>query len=92
MNGCNAWRRASKQAILRSTKTKLQRRLETAQAEIKLAELDLAHSVLHAPYAGIVATQAVEAGRCFSAMQEVIGIVDPNSAEVALDVPLFVFR
>lgn len=64
-----------------------QAQLETAKAELALAEIDLKHSVVVAPFSGVVTRRYTQAGAYVRDGDPVVDLVDYQSLEIEADVP-----
>lgn len=61
--------------------------LQTAKAELALAEIDLKHSVVAAPFDGVVTQRYTQAGAFLNEGDPVIYLVDHQSLEIEADIP-----
>ena len=61
--------------------------LETAKAELALAEIDLKHSVVVAPFSGVVTRRYTQAGAYLRDGDPVVDLVDHQSLEIEADIP-----
>ena len=61
--------------------------LETAKAELALAEIDLKHSVVVAPYSGVITRRHTQAGAYLRDGDPVVELVDHQSLEIEADIP-----
>ena len=64
-----------------------QAQLETAKAELALAEIDLRNSTVVAPYSGVVTQRHTQAGAYLRDGDPVVDLVDHQSLEIEADVP-----
>ena len=61
--------------------------LETAKAELAVAELDLARAHVVAPFAGVVSRRYIQAGAYVADGAPVVDLIDDQSLEIEADVP-----
>jgi RND family efflux transporter MFP subunit len=61
--------------------------LETAQSQLSMARSQLAETAISAPITGVIAKRSVEPGERVSGEQQVFHVIDPNSLEVAVQIP-----
>lgn len=78
---------ASKVVSSKSEIAEAQAQLETAKAELGLAEIDLAKSVVAAPFSGVVTQRHTQPGAYLQDGDPVVDLVDQQSLEIEADVP-----
>ncbi len=61
--------------------------LETAQSQLAMARNQLAETALTSPITGVIAKRSIEPGERIGSEAQVFQIIDPNSLEVAVQVP-----
>jgi len=61
--------------------------LRTARAELALAEIDLAHATVRAPFSGVVTQRHTQAGAYLRDGDPVVNLIDDLSLEIEADVP-----
>jgi RND family efflux transporter MFP subunit len=61
--------------------------LRTSRAELTMAELDLNHSVVRAPFSGVIVRQHIQAGAYVRDGDPVAELIDDLSLEIEADVP-----
>jgi len=61
--------------------------LETAKAEMTVAELDLERAHIRAPFAGVVSRRYIQTGAYVADGAPVIDLIDDSSLEIEADVP-----
>ena len=61
--------------------------ITAAAAELQLAEIDLAHAEVRAPYSGIVTQRLTEAGAYVQTGQAIVRMITDVSLEIEADVP-----
>ncbi len=64
-----------------------QAQLEMAKADLALAEIDLAHAVVIAPFSGVVTHRYTQAGAYLGDGDPVVDLIDDQSLEIEADVP-----
>ncbi len=61
--------------------------LKAAEAELQLSEIDLANTVIRAPYAGVIIDRHSEAGSYVREGDPIVTMLDHNNLEIEADVP-----
>jgi len=62
-------------------------RIRMARSQLELREWNLAHTIIRAPYAGVVTAKHLSAGAYLSIGDPVITLVDDHDVEIEADVP-----
>lgn len=61
--------------------------LKATEAELQLSEIDLANTVIRAPYAGVIIDRHSEAGAYVREGDPIVTMLDHNNLEIEADVP-----
>jgi membrane fusion protein, multidrug efflux system len=61
--------------------------LETAQSQLTMARTQLAETSIVSPITGVIAKRSIEPGERVSSEAQVFQVIDPNSLEVAVQIP-----
>lgn len=64
-----------------------QARLNRAEAQLRLATIDLDDAVIKAPYPGVVSQRYIQAGAYVNVGEPVVTLIDDNALEIEADVP-----
>lgn len=62
-------------------------KVEQAQAELRLAEINLAYAVITAPYAGVVSRRHTEVGAFLNVGDPVVTLINDRELEVEAEIP-----
>jgi len=93
LEGSSAYSKAQVQdlrqeaAISRARSASADSAVESAQADLRLAEIDLKHTEVRAPYAGVVTERMAEAGAYTNRGDPLVALVADRSLEIEAAVP-----